>query len=68
MQVGHRYQRGDTDELIRKDPGETYASSCGAKTAEEKRSLYEQSLAEDCTYTDPLTQRRGHDELLAYMK
>lgn len=46
---------------------ETYASSWGAKTAEKKRSLYEQSLAEDCTYTDPLTQRRGFDELLAYM-
>ena len=46
---------------------ETYAASWKAPTAEEKRSLYEQSLSPDCVYTDPLTQARGWTELLAYM-
>lgn len=46
---------------------ETYAASWKATSADEKRALYEKSLSADCVYTDPLTQARGWDELVAYM-
>ena len=37
----------------------------GAET--EKRSLLGRSVSPRCVYTDPLTQAKGHDELVAYM-
>ncbi len=46
---------------------ETYTSSWKSSDNNEKLSLFEQSLAEGCTYTDPLTAAKGWDELLTYM-
>ena len=46
---------------------ETYTASWAALTLEEKRSLFEQSLTQECEYSDPNTQRKGWDELSAYM-
>ncbi len=46
---------------------ETYARSWRSPSEKEKRALYKESLAEDCVYTDPLTERRGWDDLVAYM-
>ncbi len=46
---------------------ETYAAAWKAETADEKRALFEQSLAANCQYTDPTIQTNGYEELLAYM-
>ncbi len=46
---------------------ETYSSAWKAKTAEEKRTLFEQSLSKTCVYSDPVAQAQGWDELTAYM-
>jgi hypothetical protein len=46
---------------------ETYASAWRAETSAERRALFEACLTPTCVYTDPLTQTRGWDELLAYM-
>ncbi len=46
---------------------ECYTSSWRAKTAAEKRSLYERCLDPACRYTDPLISTKGWDELAAYM-
>jgi hypothetical protein len=46
---------------------EAYASSWQVASAQDKRALYEQCLAPDCEYNDPLIKTKGHDELLAYM-
>ncbi len=46
---------------------ERYALAWKATSAEEKRALLEQSLCEDCTYTDPLAQAADPEALVAYM-
>lgn len=46
---------------------ETYVRSWKAKTAQEKRTLFEASLNPKCIYQDPLTRAQGWDELVAYM-
>lgn len=38
---------------------ETYAASWKAEALPEKQRLLEQSLTQDCCYTDPLTQTQG---------
>ena len=45
----------------------TYSQAWKVPTAQEKRVLMEKSLNQDCVYTDPMTQAKGWDELLAYM-
>ena len=44
-----------------------YCQAWKAPTAKEKRVLMEKSLNPNCVYTDPMTQTKGWDELLAYM-
>ncbi len=46
---------------------ETYAASWKAETSAEKRQLFEQCLAPDFQYNDPLILTKGWDELDAYM-
>jgi len=46
---------------------EAYASIWKLQGAEAKRTACARHLAEHCEYTDPLTQRRGWDALVAYM-
>lgn len=46
---------------------ETYAASWKAETDADKQACFEQALAPDCVYSDPMTQARGWDELTAYM-
>lgn len=46
---------------------DAYASSWKAETPESKRTLFTEALAEDCTYTDPVTVREGWNELIEYM-
>ena len=46
---------------------EIYTSSWKAKTAAEKRNLFEKSLDQHCEYSDPLTITKNWDELLDYM-
>lgn len=46
---------------------ENYTSSWKSADDNEKRELYKKSLADECTYTDPLTATKGWDELLTYM-
>lgn len=46
---------------------ESYAAAWKAPTAEVKRTLLEKSTHADCRYTDPLGQKIGHSDLIAYM-
>jgi hypothetical protein len=46
---------------------ERYVASWRAEAASEKRALFDRCLAPGCVYTDPITQARGWDALLAYM-
>ncbi|HKY35464.1 MAG TPA: nuclear transport factor 2 family protein [Polyangiaceae bacterium] len=46
---------------------ETYVSAWKAVASTEKRAIFATCLAPSCVYTDPLTQAKGWDELLAYM-
>lgn len=46
---------------------ETYVASWKAKTENDKRALFEKSLAPNCQYQDPLVTATGWDELVAYM-
>lgn len=46
---------------------ECYVQSWNAASAAERRALFPQCLAPNCVYTDPLTQAKGWDELVAYM-
>ena len=46
----------------------TYTTSWKEPTEAGKRKLFEQSLASDCKYTDPLAATKGWDELLNYMR
>lgn len=46
---------------------ETYVASWKAPTPEAKQRLFEQALARDCCYTDPLTQAKGWAPLIAYI-
>ena len=47
---------------------ETYVASWKSVSVDDTRALFEKSLSPDCVYSDPLTQTRGWDELLAYMR
>ena len=47
---------------------ETYAASWKAEALPEKQRLMEESLTQDCCYTDPLTQTQGYGPLLDYMR
>ena len=47
---------------------ESYVASWKAPSVAEKRALYEKALNPECVYTDSLTQKRGWDELLTYMR
>ena len=53
------------DEL--KTVWERYVRSWKIDSVAKKREVFATCLARDCVYTDPLTQARGWDELLAYM-
>ena len=53
--------------MTRSEIWETYASAWKAESTDEKRSLLEKAVLDDCTYTDPTTQRNGHHELIEYM-
>ena len=44
-----------------------YVESWRAATRDEKIRLFQQCLATDCCYTDPLTQTIGWEALLEYM-
>jgi hypothetical protein len=44
-----------------------YAASWKAGGSPEKRALFEQCLAPDCVYTDPLVRAEGWKALEAYM-
>ncbi len=44
-----------------------YTASWKAVTADEKRAIFDSCLHATCTYTDPLTQTQGWDDLVAYM-
>lgn len=44
-----------------------YASTWKARTAEEKRDLLNQCLAENSVYRDPLTEARSKEALIDYM-
>ena len=46
---------------------ERYVASWKAESAEERRTLFEASLAPNCCYSDPLTRAEGWDALEAYM-
>ncbi|GJI98593.1 hypothetical protein RugamoR57_53110 [Duganella caerulea] len=46
---------------------ETYTSAWKAESADDKRALFEASLARECAYQDPLTKVNGWDNLMAYM-
>lgn len=46
---------------------ELYATAWKVKTEAEKHTLFEQSLARECIYRDPLTVAKGWDALTAYM-
>ena len=46
---------------------EQYVASWKTESPAEKRALFEACLAPDCVYSDPLTQAKGWQELLAYM-
>ena len=56
-----------SNELDRKAVWERYVASWKANSVAEKRALFEQCLAPECTYTDPLQVAHGWDALLAYM-
>jgi hypothetical protein len=53
------------DEL--RDVWERYVRSWQVANIAEKREIYPTCLDQACVYTDPLTQAKGWDELLAYM-
>ena len=53
------------DELS--DVWERYVRSWKVASAAEKREIFPTCLSRHCVYTDPLTQAKGWDELLAYM-
>ncbi len=44
-----------------------YAASWKAEAGPEKRALFEQCLAQDCVYTDPLIRAEGWNALEGYM-
>ncbi len=46
---------------------EKYAESWKVATESEKIDLFEESLTQDCTYTDPIKQAKSWHELAAYM-
>ncbi len=46
---------------------ELYTSAWKVSTEAEKRALFEQSLAPECIYRDPLTVAEGWDALASYM-
>jgi hypothetical protein len=46
---------------------ETYTAAWKAESAADKRALVSASLAQECTYRDPLVKATGWDELIAYM-
>jgi hypothetical protein len=53
--------------MAHRDTWETYAAAWKLEEAEARLVLSE-VLSADCNYCDPLTQTRGLDELLGYMK
>lgn len=50
-----------------KQTWETYVSAWRATSASEKRTTLRQSVAETCAYRDPLTEAKGHEQLIGYM-
>ncbi|GGC84378.1 nuclear transport factor 2 family protein [Undibacterium terreum] len=46
---------------------ETYTSAWKAESADDKHPLVAATLAQQCTYQDPLAKVSGRDELIAYM-
>jgi len=46
---------------------EIYTAAWKTETASEKQALFEQSLALNCEYHDPLIRTKGYDELETYM-
>lgn len=46
---------------------ETYVSSWGVETSNEKRVLFKLCLDPSCKYNDPLIKTQGWDELETYM-
>jgi SnoaL-like domain len=58
---------GDGIEGAARANWDLYAQSWKVPTASEKRSLYEASLSDGCTYTDPLVDLEGWDAIEAYM-
>ncbi len=46
---------------------ERYVSSWNASSGAERRELFAQALAPDCSYRDPQTETRGWDELERWM-
>jgi hypothetical protein len=50
-----------------KSTWERYVSAWKATGAEAKRAIVEGTVSSRCVYRDPLTERRGLDDLVAYM-
>ncbi|HEX3772637.1 MAG TPA: nuclear transport factor 2 family protein, partial [Polyangiaceae bacterium] len=50
-----------------KSTWERYVSAWKATGAEAKRALVEGTLSSRCVYRDPLTERHGVEDLIAYM-
>lgn len=53
--------------LEAREAWETYTQSWKTPLAADKRALLEQAVVSECVYTDPLSQRTGWDDLIAYM-
>ena len=45
-----------------------YQAAWGNVSSEDRQRLLSGSVATDCVYTDPATQRHGHAELIAYLE
>ena len=50
------------------DVWETYTASWKAASTAKRRRLWEDAVAPDCVYTDPLVRAQGYDELEAYVE
>lgn len=50
-----------------KETWETYVSAWRAVSTGEKRASLRESVTEACAYRDPLTEAKGHEQLIGYM-
>ncbi|MGH1506550.1 MAG: nuclear transport factor 2 family protein [Acidimicrobiales bacterium] len=61
-------ETNDVLDRTHEDTWATYTASWKTDDPAERSRLFAASLADDCVYTDPLTQAEGWAELAAYME